>query len=663
MCVIFRPLPISKDSLDRVQESPTLDLARDYSRFVIAFFDVIATSAPHIYHSALPLSPRSSMVREKFEKCARPLARVVHGLPVLWEPVVATVCSEGFGGTVVWSPCNRFIAVAKSAVVEIRDAATLILLSTFEFPPGHGVLSLSFSPDSRFLTQFNREDLVTWDLQTGGSAGTISPEGLLAEHSDFSSTYSMGGEVLAVVYLDESREKTFVATHDLSTRRTHLHRVSEGRILSPIWTQGEFLRFATLKSGHITIWQAEFTSTHTPQVVESLPAPGEIADAAFERSQFLPTLSRLAVALEDALLVWDARDSKILLKASPFPSTRMSFSSDGRFFAHTSTGGQVHVWKESPAGDYTLHQTLAFSASREYTVPLLSPDGQSIVICLLSTIHLWHTRDPILSSGPTPVSDQRDFILGFSPNEDEASAAFGRYGRNVVTILDLQSGDPQRTIDMGVKVEGLGMAGSAIVVVGEGKIATWNLVAGNSSADTEDKVRITRFDLSPPSRGQAFSHMSISPDLSHIVTLGRGTKLWSTDLEIYDTSTGRCLANTTVQDVHMLGSWFTPDGYQVWGVDFVSSSANGWGITGDSKSGVQLQPIGATTCPTGVLPWRSSRGHEITFDGWVLSPTQKRLLWLPHSWRLDDGFRTWGGRFLGLRHRGLPEVVVLEFFE
>ena len=629
---------------------------------MIAFFDVITTSAPHIYHSALPLSPRTSMVRKKYEQYARPLARVVHGLPVLWEPVVATVHSKGVGGTVTWSPCNRFIAVAKSAVVEIRDAVTLNLITSFGFPPGRGVLWVSFSPDSRFLTQFSHKDLVTWNPQTGDSAGTISHEGLLAEHSDLSSTYSMGGKVLAVVYLDQSRKNTFVATYDLSTgRRTHLHPVPEGRILSPIWTHGEFLRFATLKSGHITIWQAEFTLTHTPQVVESLPGPGEIANAAFERSLFLPTLSRLAVALEDALLVWDARDSKILLKTSPFPSARMSFSSDGRFFAHTSTGGQVHVWKESPGG-YTLHQTLAFSASREYTVPLLSPDGESVVICLLSTIHLWHTKDPIVSSGPTPVADQRDFILGFSQNG--AAAALGRYGRNTVTILDLQSGDQQLTIDMGVKVEGLGMTGGAIVVVGEGKIATWNLVAGNSSANTEDNVRITRFDLSPPSRGQSFSHMSISPDLSHIVTLGRGTKPRSTDLEIYDTSTGRCLASTTVQDVYMVGSWFTPDGSQVWGVDFASSSASGWGIIEDSKSGAkQLQPIGADTCPTGVLPWRSSLGHEITDDGWVLSLTGKRLLWLPHSWRLSDGFRTWDGRFLGLRHRGLPEIVILEFFD
>jgi len=87
-----------------------------------------------------------------------------------------------------------------------------------------------------------------------------------------------------------------------------------------------------------------------------------------------------------------------------------------------------------------------------------------------------------------------------------------------------------------------------------------------------------------------------------------------------------------------------------------------WRITEDGESGV----IGlerAFVFPTKTLPWQSSRGYEITDDGWVLNPTKERILWLPHHWRMGESYRTWSGRFLGFRDPELPEIVILEFFE
>ena len=73
--------------------------------------------------------------------------------------------------------------------------------------------------------------------------------------------------------------------------------------------------------------------------------------------------------------------------------------------------------------------------------------------------------------------------------------------------------------------------------------------------------------------------------------------------------------------------------------------------------------MGTTACPPGVPPWESSRGYRVTDDGWILSPTQKRLLWLPYRWRSTEDQRRWGGRFLGLLLHELPEVVILEFLD
>ena len=149
-CLILETYP------DWIQASSILDIIDDYTRFVIVFFGVITTSAPHIYHSALPLSPSTSIVYDRYKEYAHPLARVVWGAPTSWEPSVATMYSDCWAEEIAWSPCNKFIAVARpgSNMVELLDAATLGLLNVFQLP--HGRTSyyslLSFSPCSRSLT-------------------------------------------------------------------------------------------------------------------------------------------------------------------------------------------------------------------------------------------------------------------------------------------------------------------------------------------------------------------------------------------------------------------------------------------------------------------------------------------------------------------------------
>ena len=151
--------------------------------------------------------------------------------------------------------------------------------------------------------------------------------------------------------------------------------------------------------------------------------------------------------------------------------------------------------------------------------------------------------------------------------------------------------------------------------------------------------------------------MSVSPDLSRIVTSGYIPGPSSTVLEIYDVSTGRCLARTEIR--RSIQPYFAPDGREIW-----DDGQQGWGIIEDSESGVtELRPLGVNARPPGTLPWRSSRGYEVTDDGWILSPAQRRLLWLPHRWRSGKEYTTWSGQFLGLSHRELPEVVILEFFD
>ena len=113
----------------------------------------------------------------------------------------------------------------------------------------------------------------------------------------------------------------------------------------------------------------------------------------------------------------------------------------------------------------------------------------------------------------------------------------------------------------------------------------------------------------------------------------------------------------------IIDSWFTPNGCEIWAGCCKDSPVARWQIVEGGESGIQLQPLEVTACPPSVFPWQSFCGYKVTDDGWVLSPTQKRLLWLPHHWRSVKEFWTWSGRFLGLKNSELPEVVILEFFE
>ena len=583
----------------------------------------------------------------------------MHGLPASWDPVVAAV-HHGPVGKAVWSPCSRFIAVSRFETVGILDAVTLKQLNTFKPQQGSLIQSLSFSPDVRFLAQFSNDELITWDLQTGGPARTIILGQDMYSVKHLSSTYSIDGKMLALAY--EKDHNTLITIYNLlSGTYTSPYHLSEGFFIPPIWTHGECLQYATINSGSITIWEDVFTSAHMQVEVDSLPAPDGIADA--RNLLFLPLSYKLAFTLQDVAFIWDARASKVLLKSGPLPASglpkshRLSFSSDGCFFACTAGIEGIYVWKESSTG-YILHQKFPPPVASKFTEPLLSPSGKSIVSNGM-TIQLWHTKDQILSLPRVLTREStRSFVLRFSP--DETLAAFSHIEEGTITVLNLQSGDPWLVIDVDMEIDCLEMSESVLVAVGEEKIATWNLPARDHVPSTkvaiDNGAQITPFVCAGLSSDplEAYAHTSISPDLSHIVMTLSTYEPDYKGLEIYDRFTGKYLTGTTTED--FLEPWFTPSGDEVWGEK--SSIMQGWKIIEDCGI-VKLEPLHSLSR----LPWESSCGYKVTDDGWVLNSTQRKLLWLPHPWRSMRKSRKWSRRFLGLGDGRLQEVIILEFFE
>ncbi|KAF9642449.1 hypothetical protein BDM02DRAFT_2236978 [Thelephora ganbajun] len=665
----------------RLEALPTLDLVDDCFRFVMGFFEVISTSSTHIYHSALPLCPRQSMVRSLYEPHARPLTRIVYGLPNSWESSIATAKFPIFIGTAIWSPCSRFIAISQDGSpgervildgspggIVILDAVTLERVTTLR-SSAYGDTRLIFSPNTRLLTLLGTTQgtVMSWDLQTGGLVSAIAAKRFTQTYSreyPLAAMYSTCGTMLATLGMIDSTPVISI-WNVLSGTRTHFQSV-DGRPLNEIWVHCECLRFATTESGSIVTWEIGLASPHAPTRVESLPLPDNFNPS--RESRFHPTSSRLAFTTEGSVLVWDARGSKFLLESTDvkdYRATSMSFSPDSRFLVCGTENLEIYLWKESPTG-YTLHRKLISNTSD--FKPLVSPNGESIIAIGGSAIQLWSTIHSIisLSDVSTPTSQRTDnpFILGFSPGE--ALAVIAREEDETVMVLDLKSGIPRLTIDTGMEVYAVGVAGSTVVVVGKGKIVTWSLPAGNGvlnpRANVNDSVLTTTFDHPLFRASEPWESISMSSDLRYIAMPERSdlfTLSHDQPFYLYDVFTGQCLASIGAD--YYSRPRFTMDGREVWFID--GASHKGWKIIEDDESNViRLEPLSHDQQPSGPT-WRSSCHYKVTNDGWVLSPSKKRLLLLPPSWRSDEEDRVWGGRFLALLGGELPEPVILELEE
>ncbi|KAF9647967.1 hypothetical protein BDM02DRAFT_2470495 [Thelephora ganbajun] len=645
------------DALDLVtklsEAPPTVELANDCFRFVTGFFQVIDESALHIYHSALPVSPQMSMVRKLYGPYANPLTRIVHGLPVSWDPAIVTM--GYFCEAAAWSPCGRFIAISNGGLrTEIVDAATLKRLAVLGFPEGR-TQKLVFSPDARLLMSYNAKPgkFISWNLQTGALVNAISPEQWDDNPWCSSITYSACGTMFGVlIYRSLGTGSFTIRTYSVhSSTHVYSHSV-EGRVVGDIWTHGGCLRFATTKSGSITTWEVGFASRNPPTEIESLPLPDNSPHDLCPRS-FHPTLSRLAFTHSRRIFVWDTQRSKFLLNEYVQWANWISFSSDGRFFMYRSRSSHIYLWKESPTG-YILHRKL----DCEIGIPnqLISPNGESIFAFGPGAIQLWRTMDRTVSLSHKPTDER--FIVELSP--DGALAAVARFEDKTITVLDLESGDPLSIIDAGMKVYGQRVTGSIVAAVGREKVVTWNLPARDRVLNTKANVNYSVRTATPliSCLGMGFPEfVSISPNL-HSFAIVESIDYYS---HLHDVPTGQYLGSVSTGGQR---PWFSSDGHEGW---YITSDgeANMLAIVRNSESGViKLERLEPTGQPLHMPHWLSPRGYQITDDGWILGSSGKRLLWLPPHWRsLDMEARTWSGRFLVLLHGTLPEAVILELEE
>ena len=662
-----------------IQESPTLDLAKDCSRFVTRHFEIISTSSPHIYHSALALTPRESLIQKLYKSHARPLVKLVHGAPVVWDSNTATATFHFEIKLAVWSPCNRFVAICPDPTmsVAILDSKTLQRLQNLEFQREVPVSpsALVFSPDTRLLTSciYNetlggRSSVVSWDLQTGGVVSDIRREEPSYVQVRSCITYSTNGRMVAVLFRSKSSDT--ISIYDVAAG-SYMHSVDNLNptlkvpYLYTIWAHGESLRFATPSPMTITIWEVGFHPAATPRKIETFSIPDDTIPAAvfspgesYETipSKFHPAPYRIAYSLHkpsDAIMVWDFRASKFLLHHPTIDFyAPVAFSPDGRFFALTTDESEICLWEESSAG-YILVEKV--TPGTPYPTPRFSPNGESVITFGGSIIQLWRRQSlTTTSSNLTRLrEDNGGFLLEFLP--DRPWVVTARKGGKSVTVLDLNSGVPQFTIDTSIEVYGLRPIKNTIVVIGGEKVITWNLPGANLLSNarmnvgdgTQSRYAGKLVDFT------TVESASVSSDLQYIALLRHRPLHQHTRLEVHCRSTGQELHQT----VEASALWFFPGRHDIWCA--ADNEAKVFTIASDALNHTKTVADikhGELGCP-----WGSSCGYTVTSDGWVLGVGGERLLMLPPLWRSSlEVDRVWNEGFLALLHCGLPEVVILD---
>jgi len=406
-------------------------MAGDYFQFVTKFFEVIKASATHIYHSALELSPMSSIVRKLYHhRCVTHLPRVVIGTPESWTHSIAIFREEEDNRPYTWSLCGRFVAAVTRRAVEIRNQLTLELITILQPPETipHLTGPVAYSPDGRSIACASYTAIIIWDIQTGGVAKEIE-----CGTSNHSLVWSSDGQRICTIGYEPYT--------------VHIYGVSSGAASSPgtlqsrgslhLWAVDESFRVMTTYDRYdiktIDIFEVGSTLTKIQSFSPRL-------SSTIYGMSFSPTTHHISFWGYDTLSISDVRSSEVLLHAEHDNASPRCFSSDGSFFA-ASKEEILSVWKYDSGhyalcGKYQLQDWpgdhLLFSPT-----PSSSIMGQS-----WNTLWVLHLHEL-----PTAPKIHRQQYVGLSRSGTRVATAHGM--ESTVTTADVLARTPPHTGDKG----------------------------------------------------------------------------------------------------------------------------------------------------------------------------------------------------------------------
>ena len=670
-----------------VDVSGLFDTAVDCRRFVTEFFDVIHQSAPHIYHSALLLAPRSSVVWSLYsQQICSPVSNVINGT-TLWDSCTA---DAGIGDEALhaaWSPCGRLIAVAFGDEVQLRDSHTLEKLLVLNAPrrkysPAFGFLA--FSPDGHLLVysrkiaawlvvfsasvsmltpvpRYRHVNVSVWDVQTGVASPNVQlPEFVQLVFSGNCGTINLL-EASGTLHTYDGLSGTRVREDELVAWPNSL--------LNTHWVHEEALQFLTGSEidGQLTVNIQELHLTSTPlfHAVESFTAPpydgsGSVSPASLHTSFVTKT----------EVVILDLQSLGILLQAkaahSPYAPPGC-FSPNGCFFACGTDEGDICVWKNGTPN------YVAWSNIR----PRLSFEGFSFS----------PTRSSILAWGPDGVQllELNNHTTALSPNRlmhhqqhgnhlvtgstDVTHIAIARQGGSVITVLGTLSNTPQLSFNTKMQIMDIKIVADAVLVIDGYKLASWHLKTGELVCG-DKTTAIDALTLDPHFPGDCSEKwFSFSTGRTPSSYYGEAVSLQGGEAQKIPCS------HTTEYPVECIR--FSPDGHQLWFLSYFYGVVICMGKMergeGGRFVGVGGEHIGDKRFDGG-MSWvnrfspngwylRGDFGHSSAGElKWIVDSSGNKLLWLPLGWRVKQSLGTrWDSNLLAFVGCDRLDPIIIQF--
>jgi hypothetical protein len=465
-----------------------LSTARDCFHFMVEFFEPINASATHIYHSALELSPLSSIVRRLYYHQQQiPLQRVLGGTWDSWDQgtAISGTCGDYGYCSYTWSPCGQYVAtyaegVDVQEIVEIRDGVTLQLLSTLTTPDTCLIGGPSYSPDGNSLASLTNTSLIIWDIQTGGMTKEIGHNSI-EDVSDVSLVWSLDGGTVGTTFHNEGSKIWTVHTYDITSGTTLSSFTLQSRDNPHLWAHNTSFQVMTTgwdgQAPTINIFEVGSTLTRIESFQINLWAKTGWArpfqeEPFYKIKSFSPTTYHISICGDGSFAILDVRSSECLLVQKEWLKSDC-FSFDGSLYAaHWSCGDSIHIWK-CTSGHYTQWRELPLQKSSltNSCPPHFSPTLSSILSCSLDTQSLWVWQ---LDDSP-PTTSSNDPMLFVTPHCCVTYMVTFYKGNSTVTITNILLQTPCHFIDTGMEIMALVLTGNILLVIDSTTIAAWRL--------------------------------------------------------------------------------------------------------------------------------------------------------------------------------------------
>jgi len=628
-----------------VRDDQLLDTARDYFQFATNFFEVIDVSATHIYHSALELSPLSSIVR-KLYYCQRPQPspKVVIGIPEMWDPNTVAPTKHSYYLSSAWSPCGKSVAVVAEETVEIRDALTLELVSTLQSPKvttrfRHG---LSYSPDGFSISGCSNTAIIIWDAQTGGVIKEIKHK-ITGDGLEFA--WSLDGTTIGII-----------SPQVMETFPVHICNVALGTTLSPgtlqsrdnpyLWAHNRSFHVMTTTVGQrgqrIDIFEVGSSITK----IESFTLQPHST-----LKTFSPTTYRICTSVtrghnNTVLLVSDIHNSRALLQETG-TYWGPTFSPDASFFAAFS-GGHLVIWRYA-SGHYTKWKQFQ-QAPKTFQFSPTSPS----ILSSAGALHVLHLDNtPAIPAKESVTATCSKLLDAFSPNGTYIVTTHFQQSTVMITNLHPQSPCPSQFIDTDMKISAMVLTGNVLLVKGSDAIVAWLLtedgvvdgIFGNTRADHNDSLwDIALQDKNPglwarlqQRQGSNYDNdrhleFSVEDEIAEVRHNGHV-------IHIFHTRTGEILKSVNMPQHHGR-TWY----------HFHNPHKDECNLYHHNL----CMPNKVPNCD-----WPISQ--TALEEGWVKDPEGKYCLWLYAHWRSAGNDVDWLNRVTTLRLRNSSELVVIKF--